>query len=354
MTAKQLSESFTQWIRDGQPLVLASVYATEGSTYSKTGDQMLIDEHGIFQGMLSGGCLEGDLAIRAQVVIESGRPQRVSYDLADDNDELWGLGVGCDGVMRIFLQPLDAANGYEPYATIANLRSGRDDAVAAMLIETSDDSVHTGAVCIVKGSISCELGLSGEPGLVVHEKAATLLTSKQTGIWTHDLRNGEIRVLYTHIVPVVRVLVLGAGLDAEPVVKFASELGWQCTVVDHRPAYINNNNFADAHKALCCPAEELSVTVAIDDFDFALVMSHHLASDRAYLKQIATADISYVGLLGPAGRRERLLKEMGDGVESLRPRLHGPAGLDIGGRGPAAIALSIVAEMQTALADMRT
>ena len=70
---------------------MATVVETQGSTYSKAGALMLIDENGVFQGMLSGGCLEGDLAIHAQVVIETGRPQLLTYDLGADNDELWGL-----------------------------------------------------------------------------------------------------------------------------------------------------------------------------------------------------------------------------------------------------------------------
>jgi xanthine/CO dehydrogenase XdhC/CoxF family maturation factor len=87
----------------GEPLVLVTIFETQGSTYSKAGAQMLIDGDAVFHGMLSGGCLEGDLAIRAATVIETGVPQVVAYDLAQD-DELWGLGVGCDGQMRVFLQ----------------------------------------------------------------------------------------------------------------------------------------------------------------------------------------------------------------------------------------------------------
>jgi len=85
-------------------------------------------------------------------------------------------------------------------------------------------------------------------------------------------------------------------------------------------------------------------------FDAAIVMSHHLASDRSYLRQLAATDIAYVGLLGPASRRSRLLADLGDDAADLKERLHGPAGLDIGGRGPAAIALSIIAEVQGVLA----
>jgi len=138
--------------------------------------------------------------------------------------------------------------------------------------------------------------------------------------------------------------------DAEPVVRFAAELGWRCTVNDHRPAYVANGDFAGAEKTLCVPAAELADSVELATYDMAIVMSHHLDSDRSYLRQLAAVDLRYVGLLGPAHRRRRLLGELGEAAGGLAGRLRGPAGLDLGGRGPGPIALSIVAEMQRSLA----
>jgi xanthine/CO dehydrogenase XdhC/CoxF family maturation factor len=278
-----------------EPLVLVTVFETRGSTYSKTGAQMLVDQNGVFRGMLSGGCLEGDLAVRAQVVLDSGEPQTVTYDLAQD-DELWGMGVGCDGLMRVLLQPLRADDGYVPFAEIAEVLRGH--APAEIRIPVTGEAVE------------------------------------------------ELRFV---VEPPPRILVLGAGLDAEPVVRFAAELGWRCTVVDHRQAYIDNGEFSAAVAVHCVPAEELGSQLDLSSYDMAIVMSHHLASDRAYLRQLANTDMRYIGLLGPALRRERLLSDLGDAAGDLGTRLHGPAGLDIGGRGPAPIALSIIAEMQKTL-----
>jgi xanthine dehydrogenase accessory factor len=119
MTPKNLLKSFNEWRAQEQPLVLASVFETAGSTYSKAGARMLINSEGDFQGMLSGGCLEGDLAERARQVIDSGDAQMVTYDLGLNDEVLWGLGVGCDGLMKIFLQPLLAGNAYAPFDAIA-------------------------------------------------------------------------------------------------------------------------------------------------------------------------------------------------------------------------------------------
>jgi xanthine/CO dehydrogenase XdhC/CoxF family maturation factor len=291
----KLLEFFDTRKERGEPLVLVTVFETAGSTYSKAGAQMLVDQNGVFRGMLSGGCLEGDLAVRAQQVLESGLAQNVTYDLGHD-DDLWGMGVGCDGLMRIALQPLRPQDGYAPFEQIAAILRGDE-----------------------RQEITLTIGADNVEELVIA------------------------------VEPPPRILVLGAGLDAEPVVRFAAELGWRCTVVDHRAAYIENGDFADAVGTHCIPVAELSETLELDRYAAAIVMSHHLVSDRAYLEQLAATSITYIGLLGPQHRRERLLSDLGAAAASLEDRLHGPAGLEIGGRGPAAIALSIVAEVQQEL-----
>jgi xanthine/CO dehydrogenase XdhC/CoxF family maturation factor len=267
MNALKLQRFFERHRARGEPLVLVSVTDTSGSTYSKAGDQMLIDRNGVGCGMLSGGCLESDLAVRAQVVFESGETQTVTYELAAGDDDVWGLGIGCDGSMQISLQLITADSGYAPLQIPA---------------PTS-------------------------------------------------------------------VLVLGAGLDAVPLARLCNELGWQCTLVDHRPAYLENADFPAGCVTICLSPEDLAAKLALADFDAAIVMSHHLASDREYLRQLAASPMTYIGLLGPAARRERLLADLGAEVAGLDDRLYGPAGMELGGRGPEAIALSITAQVQSIL-----
>lgn len=326
----------------GEPLVLVTIYETRGSTYSKAGTQMLIDGKGDFHGMLSGGCLEGDLALRAAAVIETGAPQAVTYDLAQD-DELWGLGVGCDGVMRVFLQSLTAANGYEPFRTIADAMQGDRPARLAIVIDSAQADVPPGAAAV--GTAAGVRGFG-----VADETAAQLVQDTRRPVFGPVALAGDsVNVLAATIQPPPRLLVLGGGPDAEPVVRFAAELGWRCTVVDHRDAYIESGRFGAAETVLCLPAAEVGKNLELSRYDAAVIMSHHLASDRAYLEQLAATDVRYVGLLGPAARRDRLLSELGESGQALAGRLRGPAGIDLGGRGPAAIALSIVAEVQGVL-----
>jgi len=326
-------------------LVLASVYETEGSTYSKAGAQMLITGDGDFQGMLSGGCLEGDLAERARAVLESGTPQTVTYDLGQNDEELWGLGVGCDGLMRIFLQPVTPGNQYEPFATMCKAYEGLTEQVAATVLESGIDELVAGSSLVtIDGGVAFS-DIDQRYAQEIQTEAGTALLQRQSKTATIAVDDGDVTILLSVLQPPPRILVLGAGLDAEPVVRLASELGWRVTVQDHRPAYIESGDFAVAEQVHCVPVAEVTTEISLQQFAAAIVMSHHLASDRQYLKQLAATDIGYIGLLGPRDRRKRLLEELGEDAERLLPRLHGPAGLDIGGRGPASIALSIVAEI---------
>ncbi len=348
MTPSNLLKSFYEWRKQHQPLALASVFETEGSTYSKAGARMLIDADGGFQGMLSGGCLEGDLAERAREVLSSGVAQTVTYDLGVNDEELWGLGVGCDGLMRIFLQPLLAENDYAPFKAIARAYEGDHREIAVTVLESGH--IEPGATLVTAGDNVEAFGLSDVAVKVLLEEAKAALACNVSSTKSVQVGDATATILLAVVNPRVRLLVMGAGLDAEPVTRLADELGWRVTVVDHRPAYIESGTFDGAEKVICCPANEMSVQVDLQKFDAAIVMSHHLVSDRSYLTQLSVSDIQYIGLLGPKDRRRRLLEELGANAAALEGRLHGPAGVDIGAVGPAAIALSILTEMYGILA----
>jgi len=142
-----------------------------------------------------------------------------------------------------------------------------------------------------------------------------------------------------------RILLLGAGPDALPVVDLAVRLGWKVTLVDHRAAYAVPAHFPGAERVVLTRPETLSSAVDLTRFVAAVVMSHHLPSDLAYLRVLAAGAIPYVGLLGPAVRRERLLADLGADAGGLEGRLHAPVGLPLGGRSPESIALAIIAQL---------
>jgi xanthine dehydrogenase accessory factor len=345
MGARHLLQSFHAWRAVAEPLVLATVYETAGSTYSKAGQRILLAANGDYRGLVSGGCLEGDLAERARGVIASANPAAVTYDLRDSADELWGLGIGCNGLLRVFLQPLLTANDYQPFGAIAECLVGTRPAGVATVIESERADVAIGATAVVDSAAERVFGTSAAGIPLLQAAGRTAMSSAAAHLATEQ----GCRVLYAPLQPIPKLLVLGAGLDAIPLVGMAAELGWFVTVADHRPGYLARGGFERAERAVLVEPQKLAAALPLDDFDAIVVMSHHLVTDRKYLAELASVGSRYLGVLGPRARRDRLLDELAGTAPHLRERLRGPVGLAIGADSPESIALSILADLQATL-----
>jgi xanthine dehydrogenase accessory factor len=343
-SAKALLTFFRERSARGDPLVLATVIGTEGSTYRKPGAQMLIAADGSSSGLLSGGCLENDLIQRAERVLATSTVEIVTYDARISDDPVWGLGLGCEGAMQILLQRLDAARSYQPLAFAAACVARHQRGAFALVVESRDRRYRAGDAW---HSASLE---DAAPAAQIIEHCQR--RAQQGGFETVTVgpRDQSITAFIAALELPARLLILGAGADAEPVVEIATLLGWRITVADHRAAYLAKGRFADGTHLTELRPERLATDLSLADFDAAVVMSHHLVSDTEYLRALAGTSIPYVGLLGPAARRRRLLAELGDEAARLGARLYGPVGLDIGARTPEAIAIAIVAEIQAFLA----
>jgi xanthine/CO dehydrogenase XdhC/CoxF family maturation factor len=335
---------------ENRPLVLATVLATAGSTYRKAGAQMLIAAGGEYAGLLSGGCLEGDLRDHALRVLEAREPLLVSYDMRTADDLVFGLGAGCEGAMDIFLQRVDAGTGWRPLAPLAaSLAARRRDALA-LVTESALAEVPPGT-SLAASEVAAGIAAGAGPGSALLARLGAALDrtagAGQTA-WFESAAEG-VRAFLAPLVLPPQILLLGAGPDAVPVVDLAAMLGWPVTVVDHRSAYLEPRRFARAGAILELRPEALSTRLDLGAFSAAIVMSHHLDSDLEYLRQLVDAPLRYLGLLGPAARRERLLGDLGPDAAGLRPRLRAPIGLDLGARSPEAIALAIIAELHAVL-----
>jgi xanthine dehydrogenase accessory factor len=333
-----LGEFFRARRDRGEPLVLASVSRTLGSTYRKAGAQMLIAADGSAAGLLSGGCLESDLMERARAVL-AGTPVVVDYDTRSSDDLIWGIGLGCEGAMTILMTRLDHGNDYQPFAFIEDCRRRGVPGNFALVTQSANAAFPLGAAF-----------RSDSPAALPAAVADVLYgTASLPAATTVEAGGATFLIVPVELPP--RLLVLGAGPDAMPLVEIAGLMNWHITVLDHRPAYAVAERFPRAQRVALNPAAELAKELRAARYDAAIVMSHHLLSDQAYLAALAEHDaIPYVGLLGPAPRRARLMQELGERSRRLAGRLHGPIGLDIGARTPETIALAIVSEIQAVLA----
>lgn len=334
-------EFFRYYLDRGEPLVLATVAQTLGSTYRKAGAQMLIAGDGRVAGLLSGGCLEADLMERARRVLETGEPATVHYDTRSSDDVIWGIGLGCEGAMTILLSRLDRANDYQPFKFASRCRFDQVDARFALVTESRNPKFPLGAAFCSQNKHSLPASVAA---------AMDVSTPRGAGPSSQVIAADDATFLVVPIELPPRLLLLGAGPDAMPLVEIAGLMNWQVTVFDHRAAYAVADRFPRARRVELKAAAELPKELQAGQYDAAVVMSHHLLSDQAYLAALADSSIPYVGLLGPAPRRIRLLHEIGDKAARLSGRLYGPIGLDIGARSPETIALAIVAEIQATMA----
>jgi xanthine dehydrogenase accessory factor len=336
MTIHRLLPLFERARAAGEPLVLATVIRTAGSTYAKPGAQMLIARDGEYAGLLSGGCLEGDLREHARGVAASGEARIVSYDMRSKDDQLFGLGAGCEGAMDILLTRHGPETDWQALRLMEQgFRGGRETRIAFVTVP-GDSKLALGSW------MPATQAAAPSP---LHEAATRANGNSLTRIPALGTE-----VFVAAIAAPLRILLLGGGPDARPVAELAAFLGWRVTVVDHRASYLDPKRFPGAATLVETAAAEVAEAVDFEDYSAAIVMSHHLDSDLQYLRALASSPVRYVGLLGPAARREKLLGDLGEPAPSLRNRLRAPVGLDIGGRTPESIALSIIGEVHAAIA----
>jgi len=301
----------------GEPMALVTIVATRGSTYRQAGARMLVPATREPIGNISGGCLEDDVARIGREVIHSGLPRTVEFDMTADDDAVWGYGLGCNGSIDLFMEPTSGAT-----QTAAAIRAAlRGDASVI-------------ATVISGPRIGTQWRASAE------EAEATL----RGGMPRLVEREGE-RVFLEPFGPPLHLIVCSAGHDAIPLVRQAAELGWRVAVGDVRRALLTRERFPAASDFCDADPEQAAAALGTDARTAVVVMSHNYLRDIGYLRSFLGADRppAYLGVLGPRGRTEQMLDEIGQ--PDAMARLHAPAGLDIGAEGPEEVARVIVAEI---------
>ncbi|MGD9660153.1 MAG: XdhC family protein [Porticoccaceae bacterium] len=304
--------------RDDGDWVLAIVLDKTGSSYRRPGAFMLISPLGQCFGLVSGGCLEADIVLRARQALESRKPCYVIYDMAEDDSYAAELGIGCGGKIGVLVQPLGQQQQLFYRQLFQRLSDGE----------------------------SCYLGYGIPPlGVQSHGVAMSLIAEDGTELARLGGSLCRLEAVRQVKIPApVSLWVFGGGADARPLVAIAAQLGWRVSVVDHRPAYARVAGFPLAEQIFRARPDN-SDALSLANANAAVLMTHNLAMDAAWLKCLSGTEVRYVALLGPRARR--LQVEALAGVEDanwLATRLHGPAGLALGGELPESIALSILAE----------
>lgn len=365
---RALIEAFDAAHARGERCALATVVSVEGSSYRRPGARMLVCEGGATAGTVSAGCLEGDVSEHAKRVIKAGAARLVEYDTASTSDEIvWGLGLGCNGVVRVLIEPLTPESEY--VAALRRSCESRADAqplaVATVFRHSSARTADTharaevGARMVVgeDGEATRE-NICGELALLIECDLLSAQLEESSGLRVYEVEGERTEVFIETLAPPVQLVIFGAGQDALPVLELARGLGWQTEVVDPQARPASRARFAQADRVTLARPDAVAGQVNITRRTLALLMSHNYAHDLALLGFLLSSPASYVGVMGPRKRTERMLSELAQGQgfmleEADRSRLHAPAGLDIGANTPAEIALSIVSEMRAVLANRR-
>jgi xanthine dehydrogenase accessory factor len=327
----------------GRQAALATVVQISGSAYRRPGAKFLVEESGDTLGSVSGGCLEADVReVARQQVLATGTPSQRHYSTGSDDDMVWGLGLGCNGVIDIFIQPAT----FGPLSELADLLRQLAAGDAPFALVTVIDGASLGAMLVLgpDGSAHGSLG-SAELDATATEQAHRQIAAGRSGVQKVAGQSVFIEVLP----PPPHLIVCGAGEDARPLVTYAADAGFRVTVVDHRPALLDEAAFPEAAQRLLARPGDTAVALPPAGRSLAVVKAHSLAIDREWVRRLLAAGLPYVGVLGPRARTESLLSEIAATPEDSR-RVFGPVGLDLGADGPRQVAVSIVAELLAFLA----
>src|SRR4051812_33026820 len=219
---------------DGDSVVLATVVRVTGSSYGGVGARMVVRVDGSTVGIVSGGCLETDLADQARKVHETGIAKVVTYDTRADDDAAWGLGLGCNGLIDVLLEPLNSTQARHVSELLVHALHSDSRSVLATVMnvgESESGAPTVGAHALLADSHLETTGNWGD-GFVLAEAQSMKDEALAAGRRGLVSEFGNVQVGFEVVTPTVRLVICGSGPDAVPLVRFATQLGWDVTVVD--------------------------------------------------------------------------------------------------------------------------
>lgn len=325
-----------EW-EDEEIPVLATVVSVEGSSYRAPGAVLLVDSKQTYWGMISGGCLEPAIVEIAKT-LETRKGVLRWFDLKDDS--IWGLGMGCGGVIGVYLESVYQDRSWSSWVHAIE----KEEAVGrAVIYETDSPGISQGSTLITLDTGE-SIGTTGNAALDSRLRAELKSLMEQSESVARDIKIGPVRVLIDVVWPSPRLVIFGAGEDAIPVADLAVKAGFKVLIVDARQGLANKKRFPAASLNHSTPEEYPELDLVKQDY--VVIMQHHLGRDAWALKTTLDACVHYVGLLGPESRFEKIKRHLVDQGQNLDAsdiaRIDTPIGLDIGAQGPYEIALSIV------------
>ncbi|MGE6330674.1 XdhC family protein [Psychrobacter pacificensis] len=384
--------------QQGVDAVLATVVHTEGSAYRRAGAMMLICEDGRSVGMISGGCLEPHIIKRAFWLTRDGANVQVYQtgdDIeyadngqaqvainkeagdTDDLDDLDGLddmdfdelnfGLGCNGRVHVLFERLATAAPF--LESVRQVRRHQQPVMVATLIRNNgcqNTELQVGLRINLEEYHNSEnlpkqeiINPSNVIADIVEKLAEYRLSESNTEYVTIKTDEATAEWLVQRLQPQVRLLICGAGNDVMPLVTMAKLQDWHVTVIDSRAQYATRMRFPQADAVMSLSLEDSDTLLKLSKNAAVALMSHSLTQDRARLAILLAhaQNYRYLGQLGPRYRTERLINEISANMDHPAildtgvQKLHYPIGYKLGGDGPEALALGIMAQINAVMHD---
>jgi xanthine/CO dehydrogenase XdhC/CoxF family maturation factor len=327
---------------------IATVVKVRGSSYRSPGARMLITDDGHWVGSISGGCLEGDALRKARQVMSDKKPLTVTYDTREESNQNLGIGLGCNGVIDVLIEPVDAMDPKNPMKVFESILATKEPIALATVFSSP---TFAGEKFLLNSS-GTQVSTFSNNALnhLVEPDLINLFETKRSLSRLYIVDGQSIEVFLELIQPTVSLIIFGGGFDARPVSQMAKSLGWKVMVTDECVAHIAPVFFPSADKLSLCQREFIDRDFEITPYTACVLMSHNYEYDRDVLKKLLTSASPYIGILGPRKRYDKMLEEFNRQGISVNPedmhRIHSPIGLDIGAETPDEIAISIVSEIQ--------
>ncbi len=332
---RDLLTDYERFAATGTPFGRAVVTSVWGSAPRPEGSCMLAAADGAIAGSVSGGCVESATALEIQAAIARGTPALVTFGVTDQR--AWDVGLACGGTIKVFVEPrvrpevLRAARG-PGGEVVASVVDGPGVGHSVRVLEDGR----------VEGKLPIKLPMDA-----VRDAALAALRKETSSSQALESPDGAATLFFEVFPRLPRLVIFGGVQIAVALVPLAKALGYHTIVADGREAFLDRARFPDADELILAWPEEAFERIGLDSACYVCVLSHDPKFDEPALEVALRSPAAYVGAIGSrktqTARRERL-RESGL-TDAQVDRLHGPIGLNLGGRQPAETALAILAEM---------
>jgi len=324
---------------------MALVVRVEESSYRREGARMLVFQSGIFEGGISGGCLEGDALKRSQIAILKDKPSVITYDTSTDDENQIGVGLGCNGVIDVLISPISEEDAN--LDLLKRVAGSRQSHILVTVTEVSgQSSVSLGQTWYfdIANNLVENCSDTGLADTITQEAQNIIKKQKSRTVEiTHE--GADLAIFFEYIPAQIHLAVFGDNYDVYPMLHQARLLGWESSLVGK----IQKLQRQKLGKGTDLYLKTQPARPTIDDRTAVILMAHDYKTDMANLQMAIASEAPYIGSLGPRKRFQKMLDELADrGITFTKEqldRVYAPCGLEIGANSPEEIATSIVAEI---------